>query len=97
MIIDHFGPGDSLVETLTGLMTESPYAAQGFITKTGKKILLVNKRNRPLQIKVPSDFNGAELNIVSISSGESKPIKKDLKSLVLEMEPYSVIVAKLTK
>ncbi len=47
----HFGPGDALLETSIG----SPYLyAQAFRTPAGKrKLLLINKRDRPLAVALP--------------------------------------------
>lgn len=95
MIIDHLSPGDSLVQTITGFMSGSDYAAQAFITKNGRKVLLVNKRDKTLQVKVPKSFKGAKLSIVDISSGDHGPVTAELNSDMLEMKPYAVIMAVL--
>lgn len=96
MIIDHFSPGDSLVETVVGFMTPSDYAAQAFITKGGqKKVLFLNKRKKTLRVKVPDSFKGAKLSIVDVSTGEDEPREATLDSGTLELAPYAVVVAVL--
>lgn len=97
LIKDNFSPGDILVETTIGFMTESDYAAQAFITKQGKKVLLLNKRNKTLHVKVPDDFKGAKLSIVDLTSGESEPLQSQANSNIIEMKPFAVIVASLPK
>lgn len=96
MIIDHFSPGDSLMETTVGIMTPSDYAAQAFITKEGrKKMLFLNKRKKTLQVKVPDNLKGAKLSVVDITTGEDEPAESELESNVLELKPYAVVVATL--
>lgn len=97
MIKDNFSPGDTLVETLTGIMTPSDYVAQGFSTKHGKKVLMLNKRNKTLQVKVPAGFKGAALNTVDISSGENEPVQAEVSADTIEMKPYAVTVITLPK
>lgn len=95
MLIDNFGPGDSLVETITGIMTGSDYVAQGFITKKGRKAIILNKRNKLLQIRVPENFNGAKLSVVDLSSGDNPPIQSEIEGTTLELKPYAVVIATL--
>ncbi len=58
----HFGPGDQIVETASGM--SGYYLAQAFQTRDGRrKLLLVSKRNRDLNIAVPG-FAGATTEVV---------------------------------
>ena len=95
MIKDNFGPGDALVETLTGFMSPSAYTAQGFITKAGKKVLLLNKRNKTLLVKVPTDFKGAKQSTVDLSSGEQPPAQSVIHADTIILKPYAVTVVAL--
>lgn len=94
LLIDHFAPGDTLVETTAGFMTASAYSAQAFITKEGtKRVLLVNKRDKSLTIHVPPDFTGGKLTIVDQVSGENEPRKLRIESNTIELGPFAVAVA----
>ncbi len=63
---DNFGPGDKMVETSLSI----PYVyAQGFVTPNGgRKILLVNKRDRPFQITL-QDIQGGRKDYVNQKTG----------------------------
>lgn len=72
----NFGPGDKLVETLTG--TPSVYGV-GFITRDGKrKILLVNKRDRPVVVSVPG-ASGGQLEVVDQGTAFQPPAARQLQ------------------
>lgn len=95
LLIDHFAPGDSLVETTTGFMTPSAYVAQAFLTQTGKKVLFLNKRDKKLEIKVPSSLRGGVLHVVDGVSGEDGPRRVRIESDRLELGPFAVAVAEV--
>ena len=92
LLKDNFGPGDKLVST--GINT-SVVAAQGFTTKEGKKILLINKRNEEIQIQLPADAKGAWLNYVDITTQENPPAKIQLTGNTIKLSPFSVAVINL--
>jgi hypothetical protein len=69
LLKDNFHPGDQLVTTK--LSSHSDIAAQAFITPAGKKLLLINKRNRMVDVTLPSDTQAANLLIVDEASGEA--------------------------
>ena len=78
LIKDELHPGDQLVETSTG--TED-VAAQGFITPAGRKLLLVNKRNRVIEIALPDAETGdGPARNVNAAGGKIK------------LEPFAVTV-----
>jgi hypothetical protein len=56
LLHDNFGPGDKLVDAhLAPPENESYIHAQGFLARDGKrKVLLVNKRDRPFEVVLPS-------------------------------------------
>lgn len=89
LIKDSFHPGDTLVETT--VESSSDVAAQAFVTPTGRKLLLANKRNRSISISVPNAA-GATALAVDARSGDGParaiaPISGDLK-----LEPFAVSV-----
>ncbi len=62
LIKDSFHPGDKLVETESGSVKVS---AQVFVTPAGRKLLLVNKRNREIALPLP-DAHGATALAVGV-------------------------------
>ncbi|RYE15716.1 MAG: glycosyl hydrolase family 39, partial [Sphingobacteriales bacterium] len=91
LLVDNFGPGDKLVDNAF-TMTELDYVAQGFITKTGKKVLIMNKRGKPISVKIPANFKGAKLSTVDEASGEGPALVSVINSDTLEMKPNAVSV-----
>ncbi len=68
LLHDNFAPGDKLVET--GYGTSAIYA-QAFITRDAKrKVLLINKRNRPAVISLPGAA-GAHEDYVNQETGST--------------------------
>ena len=91
---DNFGPGDKLVDTQVGL--PSVYA-QGFATRDGKhKILLINKRSRPVIVSVPSGA-GAQVDFVDQTTGTKPPGSVKLPQEQLGLDGFAVAVVSLPK
>ncbi len=70
IIKDNFHPGDRLVATT--LSRWSQIEGQAFVTPEGRKLLLVNKRNRPAQVTLPLG-SPYILTVVDGQSGEDHP------------------------
>ena len=92
LLKDNFEPGDKLVETNPFIMTELDYVVQGFNTKAGKKVLIINKRNKIIDVKVPANFKGVKISTVDENTGENEAIVSILNDDILKMEPNAVIV-----
>ena len=92
LIKDNFHPGDTLVDT-TNLPGPPPdIAAQGFLTPAGKKILVVNKRNYEVTVKLPEGFEHARLSTVDEQTGDSEPRAGTTDGVQLKMAPFAVTV-----
>jgi len=63
LLHDNFGPGDKLVETKVTLPENQSYVhARGYVARDGaRKILLVNKRDRPFEIVLPAGAARADM------------------------------------
>jgi hypothetical protein len=108
LIRDNFGPGDVLVKTSIEGSKGDDILAQGFMagnnTAPGhtdggntagggsKKILILNKRNKTIGVKLPAGFKGAYISTVDSSSGDNTPNQSVLGPDSLEMKPYAVSV-----
>jgi len=89
---DNFGPGDRLAETSASL----PYVyAQGFIGTDGKrKILLVNKRDRPFEVLIPGSA-GATEDYVDQTTGYQPPASVRLMGDTVHLRGLAVAVVTL--
>ena len=92
LLNDNFGPGDKIVKSISNT---SDAVAQGFITSTGKKILLINKRNKAVQLQLPSKLKNNWMSFVDGSTGENPPTKVQLNDNTVTLKPFAVAVIKL--
>ncbi len=88
LLKENFGPGDKLV--VTGINT-SDVSTQAFETKEGRKLLLINKRNKAIRLQLP-DASGGWANYVDITTGENPPQKIKLNDNSILLNPFSVAV-----
>jgi hypothetical protein len=79
-----------LVETK--LSGHSDVDAQAFVTPGGKKLLLLNKRNRSIDVTLPKDAQNGNLLIVDEASGEGAARASKAGGAHLTMAPFAVVV-----
>ena len=89
LLLENFGPGDKLAATT---VPDGPAAAQAFGTAHGRKLLVINKRNRQVELPLPEEATGATVSYVAPSTGDSKPQSKPLVGTTLNLEPFEVAV-----
>jgi hypothetical protein len=89
LLKDHFGPGDTLLKTH---LESDAVAAQAFRTKHGKTLLVVNKRLKPIAIRLPEDFSSAHVAFVAPSTGDHPPAQESLHDATLQLQPNEVAV-----
>ena len=89
LLLENFGPGDKLAATSTpnGLTS-----AQAFDTAHGRKLLVINKRNREQELLLPPEVAGATVTQVSPSTGDRKPLTGTLSGTSITLEPFEVAV-----
>jgi hypothetical protein len=94
LIKDNFAPGDILVKTDVANMwgAAEDYTAQGYIAKQGKKVLLINKKDKTLNIKIPPEFKGGTIYTVDSASGENEPGHASITDSI-QLKPFAVAVA----
>ena len=92
LLIDNIHPGDKLVKTDSGA---SGVVAQGFEGPDSKRILLINKKNTPIELKLPVEMNGATMSYVDSSTGENPPAKAGLLNGKMTLKPFAVAVIDL--
>jgi hypothetical protein len=87
LIHDNLGPGDALVNTdIVG----DGVVAQAFLTARGKRVLLVNRTNRPVTLALPAAYQGAKLTVVDPSTGDNEPAGSVIGGQGLELKPLAV-------
>ena len=94
LLKDNFHPGDKLVDTQFAPEHGTPDAdVQAFVTPEGKKLLLVNKRNRSIDIMLPQEASSAKLATVDEASGENAARTSQASGTSLTLAPFAVTVA----
>ena len=88
LLKDSFHPGDEMVDTSVG---SKDLAAQAYITSTGRKMLIVNKRNRALEISLP-DAGKASALTVDPSTGDGPARSITTAGGTIALEPFAVTV-----
>jgi hypothetical protein len=92
LLIDNIHPGDKLVKTDLGV---SGIIAQGFEGPDRKRILLINKKNLPAELKLSNEINGATMSYVDSSTGENPPARSGLLAGKIILAPFAVAVIEL--
>jgi hypothetical protein len=94
LLKDHFGPGDRLVRT----GQPGPYIyAQGFVSSGNRRrLLLVNRRNRDIEITVPG-ATGATMRFVDQTTGFQPAASTKLGREVVRLDGYSVAVVEFAE
>jgi hypothetical protein len=73
------------------------YAAQAFTSPDGeRKILVVNKRNRPLRIRI-ADGEGSHMDYVDVRTGDNPPASVKLQGDNVTLNGYAVAVIHLRR
>jgi Glycosyl hydrolases family 39 len=89
LLKDTFGPGDKLAATNS---PDGAYTVQAFETSHGKKLLVLNKRNREVKLTLPADASGSSVTLVAPSTGDNEPGKESLAGQILTLQPFEVAV-----
>jgi hypothetical protein len=88
LIKDNFHPGDQMVGTSTG---SRDLEAQAFLTPGGRRLMLVNKRDRAVEIAIP-DAEKASALTVDEQSGEGPARVIAPANGEIELAPFAVTV-----
>jgi hypothetical protein len=98
LLRDEITPGDRLVENPPREKTVTlpqDFAAQGFLATNGeRKVLVINKRERPLHIHLPGAA-GARVDYVDVKTGSGAPASRRLESEDVTLDGFAVAVVHL--
>jgi hypothetical protein len=92
LLKDNFSPGDKLAVTV---VNGADIISQGLITKTGKKILLINPHNKEVKINLPSDLKDAMVFYVDMNTREEPIAQMQLKANTITLQPFAVMVVNM--
>jgi hypothetical protein len=97
LLKDNFGPGDKLMATDSGFAgaTDPDLEVQGYQTRTGRKLLLINKRNAPRIVNLPAEAQGADMDKVDLSTGDNPPQSTKINGTSVTLTPFEVAVVQL--
>jgi Glycosyl hydrolases family 39 len=90
LIKDNFHPGDMLVDTK--FSSSSDVEGQAFETSEGRKLLLLNRRNKDAIVTLPAGITNYKLSIVDGSTGDNAPKTSQNSEKTLTLSPFSVAV-----
>lgn len=97
LIKDNIPPGAELVRTGIEANNGDNILAQAFIDKGVKKVLILNKRNKQINIKLPAEFNGATTNTIDSISGDREAIKSLVSNDTIELNSFAVSLIVMAK
>lgn len=89
LLCHNFKSGDKLVPTK---IDDPAIAAQAYKTSTGRKLLLVNKENAPIQVTLPRGMRGRFMEYVDLTTGENPPQHSRTTGRRLTLNPFGVAV-----
>jgi hypothetical protein len=93
LLRDNFGPRDRLVE---GESANAYVHVMGVLTPNGKRrVLLINKRNRQIELSIPGAANGQE-EFVDVTTGFQPPRSASLNSDKITLAGFAVAAVTLT-
>ena len=91
LLKDSFHPGDEMVETYLAPLITSDVEAQAFLTPSGRKLLLINKRNRRIDISLPNAASATALT-VDAQSAEAPARAITPTHGTIALQPFAITV-----
>lgn len=89
LLKNNFGPGDKIVATQ---ITNPDVAAQGYLTRAGRKLLLVNKENVAVGVHLPQEMANARMEVVELTTGEEPAQYGVVSGTQVTLAPFAVMV-----
>jgi hypothetical protein len=97
LIKSNLGPGDDFAETevrSNGRPADADaIAAQAYTRDTERKLLLINQRNRDVQVELPKECVGSTLQTIGGASPDL--VKQEVGDTKLRLLPFSVSIVRL--
>ncbi len=91
LLKDNFHPGDHLVDTQVSGEGSDQVEVQAYHTRSGNKILLINKSASPIYIGIPNS-KGASALSVDEKTGDNPARRIGIKDGAIKLNPFAVTV-----
>jgi hypothetical protein len=91
LLKDSFKPGDRMVQTDSEASITADVESQGYVTASGRKLLIINKRNRSIDIALPDAASASALTVDS-QSAEFPARSIAPSGGTLHLQPFAVTV-----
>lgn len=97
LLKDNFAPGDQMISTTwTSRDPQNPdLEIQAWKSPTGRKLLLINKRNAPVTALLPNEATNGRIDEVNLSTAENPPASGTLTESKITLAPFEVAVVHL--
>jgi len=95
LIKDNIKAGDMLAGTRMDGDNNDDFAAQAFITGTGKKVLVINKRNKNVTVKISVTLKGAQVSTIDEISADGPAVQSVISADSIQMKPFAVSLISL--
>jgi hypothetical protein len=89
LLKNNFGPGDKLAATQ---LVSPDVAAQAYRTRAGRKLLLINKENAAVSVKLPPEAAGGHMDVVDPTTGENPAQRSAVSGTQVTLAPFAVAV-----
>ncbi len=89
LLVRNFRSGDKLARTT---LMSPDVAAQAFVTEGGKRLLLVNKRNRRVSVSLKDVVGQVEMEVVDPESAGHSPRRTLAEGGEISLNPFAVAV-----
>jgi len=89
LLHDNFASGDKL---FTPSGTGNDVSAEGFETRQGKKMLVVNRRSFATDVTLPVEMAEGKVSYVSAGTGDKAPVEGKMNGRVIHLEAFETAV-----
>lgn len=90
LIRENIPAGSRLLKTSVEQNGNGDILAQAFLASGTKKVLILNKRNREIRLKLPAGWQGAQSATVDAASGDNPARVQRISTPELVLKPFAV-------
>ncbi|WP_295669304.1 glycosyl hydrolase family 39 [uncultured Mucilaginibacter sp.] len=90
LIKDNIHSGDTMVTTSVDGDGDGDFEAQGFVNNATKKVLIINKRNKTVILKLPATFKGAKMSVLDETCSDRPAFDNMVNADSVALKPFAV-------
>ncbi|GAA4317043.1 hypothetical protein GCM10023149_14410 [Mucilaginibacter gynuensis] len=90
LIKDNIKPGSTMIKTGVDGDGGADMLAQAYLAGGEKKVLLLNKRNKTITLKLPAEFKGAKVSTIDGDSGDNEATASVIGNDEVVLKPFAV-------